>query len=248
MEISNEVLHVDLSPVRKFRYVEISNHYFQFILLGENNQALHTPFQCKDYLQDIFFAEATGIVTDAYGIRWKKGMLNTDTGTFRMALHGGSILLESIAPAFQMFLNIFEEALGFSPTVVTTTDKPEIIVVDFSKEWTENGPLLSAYTTLIRLAGMYNGGDALEYLRAIHEYKNPDNRPAGFPMYMSKEIARLDKTLNRLAALLQGKKPDDAWSNHADTTNIIRDVHDMGICNFPGFPTVDLSEKGTENV
>lgn len=235
-----EKLHVDLSPVKSFRYIEISNYLFQFLMLGENHQALHTPFQCKDYLHDIFFTESTGIPTDVYGISWRKGMLNTDVDFFNMALNGGSVELEGYIPAFQSFLTVFETALGIPATIVSPTDDSKTIVLTFHKDWTVGSPILSAYTTLIRLAALYEGGDVLEYLHKIHEYKNPEKKPANLPKYMSKEIGRLDRTLNRLAALLQGKRPDDVWANHVGTDNVIRDVHDLGIFNYVNFPQVSV--------
>lgn len=238
--MDEQKLHVDLTPIASFRYSEISNYQFQFLLLGKNNQALHTPVQCKDYFQDIFFTEATGVPADVYGLEWRKGMVDTDVEYFRMALNGGSLELESHIPAFQTFLNAFDSALGFRPSVVLPTDNPKIIVVDFSKEWTTGGPLLSAYTTLIRLAQLYSGEDVMEYLKKIHEYKDINKRPKDFPQYMGKEISRLDRTITKLAALLQGKKPESVWEDFKNSTNIVRDVHDLGVVNYPQFPTVSV--------
>jgi hypothetical protein len=238
--MSKDLMHVDLTPIKTFRYNEISNYKFQFFLLGENYQALHTPFDCKDYFHEIFFTEYTGRSIEVYGMEWQPGTLNMENDTFLMALSGGSVQLEGYAKSFQKFLNSFDNALRFKPTKVHLTDNPLIIVLEFSKEWTVGGPLLSAYTTAIRLAALYEKGDALEYLKKIHEYKDDEKRPAGFPKFMGKEIARLDITLRRLAAILQGQKPECFWKEYKDTSNTTRYVHDLGIVNYQKFPSVDV--------
>lgn len=234
--MSKNLPHVDLTPINEFRYIQIPNYDFTFILLDQNLKAVHSAFQCKDYLQDIFYTEYTGKAAEIWGIEWSQGMLEMDVEYFKMALHGGNIPLRSQAKRLQNFLNQFEASLQIPFTKVSPTDNPLIILVEFSKAWTENGPLLSAFTTLIRLGGMYHSGSPVKYLKKIHEYKHPNKQPKGFKQYMFVDISRMDNSLPKLAALLQGKKPVHNWSDFRN----INWVHDTGIVGFRDFPTVKV--------
>jgi hypothetical protein len=153
-----------------------------------------------------------------------------------MALHGGNLNLENHAEKLQAFLNVFEDSLEIPHSKIHTTDNPIIVIVEFSKDWTENGPFLSAFTTLIRLGGLYEEGDVLDYLKKIHGYKIPANQPKGFPRYMLVDIQRLDISLPKFAALLEGKRPVHKWGDFKN----INYVHDTGIVGFREFPTVEV--------
>jgi hypothetical protein len=229
-------MHVDLSPIKTFRYIQIPNHDFTFILLDENLKAIHSAFQCKDYLQDIFYCEYTGESAEIWGIYWTQNMLNMNTKRFKMALSGGKVQLENQVKTMKSFLNFFDVALDIPKTRVYNTDDPKIIVVDFHKSWTENGPLLSAFTTAIRLSGLYKEGDPIEYLTKIRGYIDSSKRPSDYMDYMLIDIQRLPVTLGRFAALLEGKKPEHSWSDFKD----IHAVHDTGIVGFGKFPTVSV--------
>lgn len=237
-----EPIEINLDPIWTFRYIQNDNHNFQFLLLGKNNEALHTPFQCKDYLSDIFWAENTGRKIEIYGIEWEKGMLDISTPTIRMALLGGEATLEPHIPNLKSFLNAFEEKLGFSFTEITPSTNPKNIVLDFSQEWAYCGPMISAYTSLIRLSGMYNGEHPIEYLKKISAYKDSRAWPKNFTNYSYPDISRLDNMLPKLAALYAGRKPDFSWIEVTKlmgqmSTNSNLFLHDMGICGYNDFPT-----------
>lgn len=229
-------MEIDLTPIRNFRYIQISNHSFQFLLLDENNKALHSPFECKDYLQDIFYCEYTGNSHEIWGLLWKKGMLNTDVETFKMALLGGRETLKGRIPHLKSFLNQLEDAQGIPHTEVYETPNEKHIVVEFSKKWTESGPLLSAYTTAIRLAGTYEGGDIIEYLQNLWKLFKTGKEDV-FPRYMRVDVERLNLSIGKLAALLQGKQVECCWEDFTD----IEVVHDTGIIGYSDFPMVPVN-------
>ena len=227
-------MKIDTKPTHEFSYSQIANHGFTFALL-DGNRYLHTPFMCKDYLQDIFWSEATGKEGNVCGLVWKPGMLK-QAPRYRFGLHGGRVKLDDHTELLQEFLNHFENALGFNRSEVLETEDPYLIVVDFPAEWAASGPMISAFTTLIRAAGAYQGGDPLKYLQSINKplleagtYKQlwkPD------PPYMAVEIQRFGTTLPRLAALLKGRKPD---TTHADVATMSQ-AHYMGVMSYPKFP------------
>jgi hypothetical protein len=230
-------MKIDTKPIHYFSYSQIANQGFTFALL-DGDRYLHTPFMCKDYLQDIFWSEHTGKEGSVCGLVWKPGMIAKDAPRYRFGLHGGKVELAPHAPYLQQFLNTFEESLKFNRTEVMTTDDPHLIVVDFPRAWTESGPMISAYTTLIRVAGAYKGGDIKEYMATINK---PLLEPGTYkqlwkpePGYMAVEIQRLNVNFPRIMALLAGKMPH---TTHAEVSTMSL-AHYQGIMSFPKFPTV----------
>lgn len=234
----SDTLEIDYAPISEFRYNQISNYEYQFLLIDKNNKALHTPFECKDYLQDIFYCEYVKKNSNIYGISWKPGMLDIDVEYFRVVLMGGREELEGKIPALQKFINVFDSAQGIPLSKVYPTTNPKNIVVEFHKLWTENGPKLSAYMTLLRLWGAYTEEeDVLEYLKKIIKELRYDKFSG--PLFMRKDIYNLsiENRLGRLAALLAGVKVQHNWSDFSS----IEEVHDTGLMEYEEFPTVEVS-------
>ncbi len=230
------MLKIDLTPIKEFRYCQISNHNFNFLLLNEKNKALHSPFVCKDYIQDIFYTEYTGKSEEIYGIMWQKGMLNTDVSTFKLAILGTTEEMQERAEDLQAFLNLFEVAQNIPPCKIVKTNDSKNIVIEFSKEWTVNGPLLSAFTTLIRLGGVYKKGeDAVKYLKSLLQYANKMEK-VPLPNYMLVDVNRLNMCIKRLAALLQGKRVEHKWEDFQS----INQVHHTGLIGYKNFPEVEI--------
>ena len=225
------MLKIDMTPIRSFSYNQISNHYFQFLLLNEKYKAMHTPFQCKDYLQDMFWVEHTGNNQEVYGMEWEQGMLDPSEPFFNLAILGGKFTMKDRIPHLLKFLNTFEDSQGFVRSEIFETEDEHNIVIRFSKEWTQNGPLLSSFTTLIRLSGAYMSEDVVEYIKKVLENKleNP-------PAYMSPEISRMSSMYNKLLALLKGYKVNHAWEN----IESIMMAHHTGIVGFKEFPTAEF--------
>lgn len=218
-------LELNEEPVYPLKYNQISNYGFQFVLL-DKNQYLHTPVMCKDYFQDILWSEYLKKNTsNVYGLSWEPGRVDFKRGRLRMAIDGGAVSMAKRVPYLEKFLNAFEDSLGFKRSVVIPTTNTKVLVVDFSKEWTTCGPLISAFTTLIRISGLYTGGDAFEYLSSPME--NP-------PAYMKVEIARLKSTLPKLKSLLAGNTFNFPW----EKLSMAMYAHGMGIMNLTDYVKV----------
>lgn len=228
-------MKINEDPVHKFRYSQISNYNFTFAML-DGDRYLHTPFMCKDYLQDIFWSEAIGRPIAAHGLEWTSGRL-PPAEEYRLALHGGQEDMARKAPFLQEFLNRVEQAQGFPLSKVETTDDPHLIVVTFNKAWTTNGPLVSALTSIIRISGAYEGGDPIAYLDSVNkELKDPKTGkyvwdPA--PKYMQVELMRRSVVIPRLKGLLAGKPVTLAWKPEDGAYA----VHNFGIVGYAEFPT-----------
>lgn len=226
------MLTIDLTPVSEFRYNQISNHNFSFLLLDKDLRAVHSPFMCKDYLQDIFWSEYTGNTAEIYGISWKQGMFDVSVDRFNMALLGGKECLKERKEQLEAFLNVFGKAQEIPDCVVHETDSMFNVVLEFHKGWVQSGPLLSAFTALIRLSGAYSVGDDMEkYLKNLSKFVNEKH---DFPKYMTPDINRMDIALPRLLALLQGKTIDFPWEKF----DSVGKAHNYGLVGFSEFPTI----------
>lgn len=221
------MISVNLNPINEFRYNQIHNHAFQYLLLDKDYSALHSPFECKDYLQDMFYAEYTGKGGEIYGMNWKQGMLDMNVEFFHLAIMWLQHDLKSRVPYIQEFLNHFEDALGISHSTVYETDNDGIIVIDFSKEWTENGPLFSAFTTCIRISGTYMGGDPIEYLKTL--------KAGNSAIYSKVDVGRMN--IKRFNALIHGMRPVYDWNNFKSMMY----VHNTGMVEFSDFPELEVS-------
>lgn len=228
--------HINLEPKYSYYYNQISNHNFELALLTESgDQILHTVVQCKDYFQDMFWCEYNKEEGSVYGLDWKPGYINLDSKFYEMALFGGSELMEQRAENLQKLLNYFDTAQEFDLTTVTKTDNPKIIVVKFSHKWTESGPLLSAFTSIIRVSGSYEGEDPKEYFKHLYDLRMGSKRYPS-PSYSHVDIGRLTVIYPKLLALLEGKKVTLPWNKITSTAN----AHSTGIYGWTGFPIAEL--------
>lgn len=236
------MIKVNKTPKFGFSYNQVSNHNFNLALLTEDNQVLHTPVMCKDYFQDIFWCEHSGKDDGIYGLKWKSGSFDVTQERFKILLMGGGVKISETQESLQSFINEFDKAQGFSLSVIHQTGDDEELVVEFSKDWTSSGPLLSALTTIIRLGGAYESGDVKEFLSNMHGLisdhmeeiergNTPDMKVE--PEYAIVEVARLLRNYEKLLGLLAGKKIDFGWGNIGS----IRSAHYMGIYEYKDFPT-----------
>jgi hypothetical protein len=236
-----ELIKIDLTPLEDFQYNQISNYKFEFMLANSDLQVVHTPFECKDYLQDIFWCETMKKSATLYGLKWKPGMFDITTEYFYLVLSGGSVVLNTHIEPLKKFLNTFEEKLSIEPTEIYATENEKIIVLKFNREWTTCGPMLSAYTTLIRVAGAYQGGDVMDYLFDLSEGKL-----LNVPEYVVVEKKRLkgdtgegEPNIYKLAALLEGKKYKGKWED----VSSMGMAHHYGITTTQHFPTSPAQRK-----
>jgi len=218
-------IKVITTPVYKFSYNQIPNHNFSFALLNNDNVYLHTPFYCKDYIQDIFWSEYTKKEGTQYGLTWKPEMLNIDTDYFSLCIDGGKETMRDRIPFMKELISYFDLAQGFKPTEVMETNNNNRIIVRFSKEWTSSGPLISALTTLIRISGVYEGGKPDKYLGDL-----TDKTIQKFPSYMNVEVGRLSSTYTKLLYLLGGGRIEYSW----DKLSNMGLAHACGIVNWRG--------------
>lgn len=222
-------MQVDRVPINVFTYSQIPNHDYYMALLHEG-KVLHSPVTCKDYFQDIFWSESRRLPCDAHGLKWVPGLYNIDRPTHQLYIHGGKDPLGSHAPNLEAFLNAFSKAQGFPPVVVEKVDKFSI-VVSFPREWATSGPLLSAFTSAIRISGDYVVGmDPTNYLNSITAVARKLPHP-----YMTPEVGRVKVIRPKLKALLAGQTFVLDWNQTSGGSA----THNMGIMGWSEFPTIE---------
>jgi hypothetical protein len=229
------IMKINLNPVHGFSYNQLDNHNFTFALINRVGRILHSPFMCKDYLQDIFWCEYLKKDLNLYGLKWSSGMLNLDQKRFGLAIISGKENMRRRAKILKGLLNMFEDAQGIDYSIVSETDDDNIIVVNFSREWTRCGPLLSAFITLIRISGPYDGGDFIDFLEGMDELRRSKSSYSIDPDYSKVDINRLGYFKDKLVALLNGEKIEHEWS----MLKTREQAHNTGIMTFKW----DIKEK-----
>lgn len=238
-------MKVSLDPINKFNYNQLDNHGFYMVMVDDSLRAITTPFMCKDYIQDMFWALRTGKDgAEVYGMLVRSDML-TEEDFYKIALVQRGNNLKEYAERIQGFINFLDDAQGITRTKVQTTDDDYTLLVTFHRDWTQNGPMLSAFTTAVRLGGAYAIGESpVDFMNRIHEEATwcPDDEEYDEdepnevdPAWSTVDAARLDVTMPKFSALLKGHKVVSSWT---DFTNVYV-AHDTGIYDFSRFPEVD---------
>lgn len=237
-------MKIDFQPLYKCIYFQNPNAGFNMALLNKDNKAYFTPFMCKDYFQDIFWAERTGNVAEVYGIKCRKGMIDDSVERFKLGIYWSDNNLKDLVGNMQSFVNEFDKAQGFDLTTIESTEVESEALVTFSREWTSNAPLLSTFMSIVRLGGGYNNEGAIKYIKDRLEIAKPYSEDMGNitkinPAFTRPDTLRLKVTANKLAAILSGIKIDAKWSN---LTNVAAVHNYSGIYNWGKFPVVKIED------
>lgn len=244
-------------PKFRVQYSQLMNFDFDLALLNEKLVALHEPVMCKDYFQDAFWCEYNDKEQEVYGFKWKPGTLSTELPTYMLAVRWKDRNMRARRDRMQEFLNMFDAAQSFMPTAVIETHDDDVVIAQFDRQWMALGPpMLSAFTSLLRLSPAYPGGSPVEWFKQLGQlYKphvgwNTDVIPAsqkkqhGFsplwakpeldPPFIWPEVQRLgSETLTpKLMALLAGRKCELSWTKLPTAST----AHSSGVINHNGFP------------
>jgi hypothetical protein len=228
-------MKINMKPVHGFVYNQLANYDFCFALLTKDYQILHSPFMCKDYLQDIFWSQHTGKDANIYGIKTTVNMLPKRIW-YELALIWTNNNLREKIDSIKNFLHPFEDAQEIKRSKILETEDDDKIVVKFHKDWAANGPLLSTFSTIIRLSGGYQDENPLEYLKKLRK-KRLEGYQSIKPPYMIPDVQRLNIILPKLAAVLAGKEIKHSWKE-LETANA---AHYTGLYGWREFPTVEVN-------
>lgn len=158
-------------PAKK-SFIEGVHYGFEYVLLDPKCKPLHAPVQCKDFLTDAFWSEATGKPASIYGFTWKPGTLDPKAETFRIALKYKDESMAARKGALQAFLSILEGGLGYMPkSTVRLDESKKILVVTFPRAWTVKPVLVSAFLLFLRMGCVYDGTVVKPWVRKFAEGK-----------------------------------------------------------------------------
>ena len=128
------------------------------------------------------------------------------------------------APMAEQFLRAFDAAQGCTPTDVLNTEDPKILVVEFDGKWGEFGPMISAFTSLVRLSMCYDGSGPVKYLETLMKDTGMTDNIVIY------DKPRLSNTLPKFKLILEGKRGKFPRSPDDDKY----DVHNTGIQGYQG--------------
>lgn len=227
---------INTKPLYEFKYIESGNNDFRFSLITENNQILTTPFQCKDYLNDIFYSELNNIPVTVYGIKWTPGQIDVSVNEFRILIFTPRANLQLMAKNMISFINKFEDILKIPRSTYAHADVENGIVIIFSRMWIENTRMISTFATLIRLSGDYNPTESIDdYFDRILN----TNSLYKFPSFMTPELVRKKDLIKKFRYMLLGNKPEDNIEKKVTSPYTI---HEMGLFNLKNFPPQEAEE------
>ncbi len=147
---------------------------------------------CKDYLNDVIFAEVTNKPISAYGLHLKgaQGIFKGEHAYIAISMcpykydhtYNKTQLIEDKAKLskyhkhLEFFINYFEELLGidtYNNTIITEVED-NLYVIELPLIWCESTYMCSLYTLLLRAGQNYNDMslDPMKYLESNNVYKD----------------------------------------------------------------------------
>lgn len=146
-------------------------------LLDEGNTRLHTPIQCKDYLQDAFWSETKKKNVEVYGFVWKPGTLPLDQRRYSLEVSAGSkSSLEGLENSLAL-LHEWERRLKFARTLLWTVGNHPGYVFRLSQAWFKQPIRISTVSLMIRVGTKYTEGrDPIEYLSMLEKTPYPQDK------------------------------------------------------------------------
>lgn len=146
----------------------------RFTMYDNDLNPLYQPVFCKDYLNDVIWAERTNKYGDKqYGfIPVEKDYKNIENDILHLGIDDTTrnICTEEYKNKLQAFLNLAEEKLNFIPTEVVVYDNA--LLINYSSQWIEYPYLYSLFGIFVRIGLEYNNSDFITYIFTYS--KGPD--------------------------------------------------------------------------
>lgn len=217
------------------------------IVNGDNYETIQPISPCKDYLNDVIFAERTNKSISAYGLKLKNSQGLFEGGKLAyMAIamcpykypndYNNKGFIEDSAKLakyhkhLEYFINYFEEILGIDAqtNTIITEVSDNLYLIELPLIWTESTYMISLYSLLLRAAQNYNDTNInpLEFLEKGDVY-SPDK-------------SLIVSALPKIKDILQfGPLPQDFSKLRGDTS-----THNLGIVSYK----LDYSKFKTKEV
>lgn len=192
---------------------------------GTELHTVHPLSPCKDYLNDVVYAETTGKSISAYGLSAKKqGIFEDGVGYLVIKIlpfKNGDYPemqkdienLRATYPNIERLLNHYETLLGLETKTTVEPLSENTYLLQVPLFWCSQLWLISLYSLLVRVAQWYKGGESPEdFLR------NKNN--------FTQDSYLVQNAEGKLQRLLQGERPQEDLSGLHGVC-----LHNAGVCN-----------------
>lgn len=191
-------------------------------------ETVHPISPCKDYLNDVVYSERTGKPCVAYGLRYEKQDIFTNLSAylaFKICDHfGGGRYegqdkdeknLEDNYLNLQKFLNIMEDKIGITHSIIRKTETPGLFIIKVPMFWAKSTPLISLYSFLIRIGQYFDPKkEAMEFFETFN---------------LNEDSYYIVSIKEKLKKLIEIKNPPDQDFDFLQGNEY---VHAMGIVNY----------------
>lgn len=176
---------------------------------------------CKDYLNDVVYAETTGKQCIAYGLTYKKEDIFDDRAYLALAIcqtyHNYNKDVANLSANYKnagKFINKIEELLKIEPSEIQEVE-PNLYLFNFSLTWVKGLYAISLLSLLLRVSQWYDGSqDVFEYLKSFKEI--PD------------DIYMINGMLPKLNKLIEVGMPEQDLSTISSGLT----VHNSGVLSY----------------
>ena len=160
-------------PKTKKSYSQVHAKGLEYAFVNADLQVLHTPFTCKDYLQDTVMSQHHQIPVTIYGFSHTPGknpILDLDRTRLLLVNAEDEKFLEKI-PSMLEFVNQIEKKLKLKRTKASLVGNPPkkynngAVYLLGSNRWLLSPPLISLYSLLLRVGFLHKSGD--DYQKTI---------------------------------------------------------------------------------
>jgi len=192
---------VEFKPYKNL--AEIAGSFIQWSFVKQDKEkvwrALHSPFVCKDFIQDMFWAEIMGKTYDLYGFTYRNELQPILKDSFYTVAikeqssenHSGPFNdLDVKEENLLKFLNGFSilTKLYFKKIQTSVSDDKKTLVIRISKDVFSHPVIISLFTFLVRIGLKYKGSVSPEEFLEKGELFGNDAGYRSAAIFVLKEI------------------------------------------------------------
>lgn len=191
-------------------------------ILDDNNNIITKLFQCKDYMQDIYWAELNNKKISQYGLIYdgenQKNILGKKTIKLLITSKDPEHTTSKSIQKTINLLNIIEDILNIDKSTYEKVDDSEDVVVFFDESWFKTSYMISLFMLFIK-TGMYFDGENIDDIIEYYK-KNITKHNSNY----QNQILFLNKYNILKNFIINNEFPDHAWDKYLNVSQ----VHDKG--------------------
>lgn len=172
---------------------EIYSKGLTYSMLDKDFVAMHRPIRCKDFFQDLIWAETKKQTGSIYGFSWAPTgeILNQKKLMIGVKDEGKDI--GEYAKNCQKLLNQFETILKYPKSTCKADETGKAVVTTFSTKWTEVPYIFSLFTLMLRTGLGYKNEDLLQFFSSAGANQNI---PMNDRQYIKSGLPKIKELLN----------------------------------------------------